>query len=239
MIYFLTSSPFTPGQPTLNPANGMIRRLKQALPGPCRGLFICSDPLRPDLTDRFAEDMRWALAHEGIALSGWSILDGRNAASAGALIASAGLIILAGGHVPTQNAFFHQVGLAAHIAAYDGVLMGISAGSMNSARVVYAQPEMPGEAIDPGYRRFLPGLGVTDAMLLPHYQLVKDDRVDGLRLFEEITFPDSMGRRFYVLPDGSYLLGQDGKETLLGEAYRIENGVMTALTRENEAYPLP
>ena len=126
----------------------------------------------------------------------------------------------------TQNAFFHRVGLPGLMRAYAGVALGVSAGSMNCAKLVYAQPEEAGEAVNPEYRRFLPGLGVTSTMLLPHYQLVKDDTVDGLRLFADITLPDSMGRTFYAIPDGSYLLGEENKETLYGEAYRIRDGRM-------------
>lgn len=37
---------------------------------------------------------------------------------------------------------------------YQGVILGISAGSMNSADVVYAQPEEEGEGIDPEYEKY-------------------------------------------------------------------------------------
>ena len=100
------------------------------------------------------------------------------------------------------------------------------------------QPEEEGEAVSPDYRRFLPGLGVARAMLLPHYQMVRDSRVDGLLLFEEITLPDSAGRVFYAVPDGSFLLGRNGHETLYGEAYRIRDGRMALVCRENEALAL-
>ena len=85
-----------------------------------------------------------------------------------ALVKAAGLIVLAGGHVPTQNAFLCQCGLKEAMKTFDGVVIGISAGSMNCAETVYAQPEEPGEAISKTYRRFLPGLGLTNTMLLPH-----------------------------------------------------------------------
>ena len=104
-----------------------------------------------------------------------------------------------------------------------------------SAALVYAQPEEEGEAASREYRRFLPGLGITKTMLLPHYQMVKDDVLDGMKLFDEITLPDSVGRRFYAIPDGSYLLGRDGRETLYGEAWLIENGKMRQVSKENEA----
>ena len=117
-------------------------------------------------------------------------------------------------------------GLRSLLRDRPGVLMGISAGTMNSADTIYAQPERPGEAVSPEYRRFLPGLGLTETMVLPHYQMVKDDVLDGLRLFADITLPDSLGRTFYAIPDGSYLLIEDGRETLRGEAYEIRDGRM-------------
>ena len=235
MICFLTSSPFTVGSPYLNPQNGFIEKLRQALPGLCRGLFVCSSPDRPDLTDRFAGDMRFALESAGASFSSFQVLDNRNAANAHALVNRADLIIFAGGHVPTQNAFFREIRLKEALRGFQGTVIGISAGSMNSAQTVYAQPEEAGEAVDPAYQRFLPGLGLTQTMLLPHYQMVKDDVVDGLRLFPDITLPDSMGRRFIAIPDGSYLLVQDGKETLFGEGWLIEDGRMEQMQKEGES----
>lgn len=43
-----------------------------------------------------------------------------------------------------------------------------------------------------------------------------------------------MGHRFRVLADGSCILGKDGREALRGEAYLIENGVLTRISREGE-----
>ena len=115
---------------------------------------------------------------------------------------------------------------------YDGIVVGISAGSMNSADVVYSHPEEEGEAVDPDYRRFLAGLNLTKVMLLPHYQDEKDVVLDGLRVYEDIAFPDSMGRTFYAIPDGSYLFIDSGREELRGEAYMIRDGVMSRIAPE-------
>ncbi len=238
MTYFLTSSPFIPGSPHLNPANGFLSELRRALDRPCPALFVCADPDIPERTDRFGQDMRRALEREGFSFTAWTVLDGRNEESAPRLVRQAGLMILAGGHVPTQNAFFQRIGLRALLRGFDGALIGISAGSMNCAETVYAQPELAGEAVSPAYRRFLPGLGITKTMLLPHYQLVKNDEVDGLRVFEDVAYPDSLGRAFFALPDGSYLLGRDGQETIRGEAYRIADGRLERFSGEAEAVPL-
>ncbi len=238
MVYFLTSSPCLPDSPALNPANGFVDELKKALPGPCRALFVCSDPDRPDRTRGFAEDMRSSFARIGVRFTHVQVLERANQERCGELIAGAELIFLVGGHVPTQNEFFQEIDLREELRNWDGVLVGVSAGSMNAAGVVYAQPEEPGEAVDPEYRRFLPGLGLTKTMLLPHYQMVRDKVLDGLRLYEDITYADSVGRRFYVLVDGSYLLGKNGGEELRGEAYLIENGALTQICRENERITL-
>ena len=150
------------------------------------------------------------------------------------LVENSNLIILAGGHVPTQNAFFQKIHLKDLLKDYDGILIGISAGSMNCAKTVYAQPEETGEAVDPSYEKFIEGLGITETMILPHYQSVKDDLLDGMRLFEDITYGDSYGHVFYAIPDGTYLYIEEDKEELRGEAYRIKDGKMEIFCKENE-----
>lgn len=133
------------------------------------------------------------------------------------------VIILGGGHVPTQQRFFEKLGLRDNIRGFEGIVIGISAGSMNCADIVYAQPEEPGEATDPNYKRFIRGLGLTDWNVLPHYQLVRDNYIDGQHLFNDVSIPDSDGHRFVVLVDGSYIYEHDGEATVYGEAYLIEN----------------
>ena len=77
-------------------------------------------------------------------------------------------------------------------------------------------------------------MDLTKTMLLPHYQNVKDNVLDGMRLFEDITLPDSVGKTFYAIPDGSYLLIKDGKEELRGEAYEIQNGSIKQISSNGE-----
>ncbi len=238
MIYFLTSSTCMPDSPALNPVNGFVEELQKALPKLCRALFICSDPDQPSLTYGFAEDMRDSFAEIGVSFTDVTVLERANQDQCAELVAGAGFIALAGGHVPTQNAFFRDISLRECLRNWGGVLMGVSAGSMNSADLVYAQPEEPGEAIDPDYQRWLTGLGLTKHNTIPHYNQDKDWLLDGLRLYEDITYADSIGHRFWVLVDGSYILGRDGREELRGEAYLIENGSIRQISREGEVIPI-
>lgn len=240
MILFLTSSPCVPNadRAILNPANGFVERLWDALPPESNALFICSDPDSYELTDRFANDMADAFREADMPFGDLAVLDGRNPEDAAELIAWSDIIILAGGHVPTQNRFFQETGLANLLRDYPGIIMGISAGTMNSAAMVYAQPELEGESIDPDYARFIPGLELTFVNVLPHYQKVKDDILDGRRLFEDITYPDSVGHTFFALVDGSYIYSRDGHTELLGEAYRLEEGRMEQISEEGDCIPL-
>ncbi len=239
MIAFITSSPFREDvdRPTFSNENGFADRIRAALPECPRCLFVCSDPDAHDFTCRIGADIFMAFANMGIHFSSYHVLDDQNADRAGELVKNADLIVLAGGHVPTQNAFFQKIGLRQLLQGHPGVAMGISAGSMNSADVVYAQPEEEGESASE-FVRFLPGLGLTTIQILPHYQKVKDWWLDGKRLFEDITYADSLGHTFYALPDFSYVISDGCRETLFGEAYRVRDGVLTPLTQNGDVLTL-
>lgn len=236
MIAFLTSSPFREDvdRPTFSNQNGFVDRIRGCLPPNPRCLYICSSPERPDLNCLFGADVFMAFANAGIHFSAYQVLDRRNAHRAAQLVVDTDLIVLAGGHVPTQNAFFQKIGLRQLLGNYPGVVMGISAGSMNCADVVYSQPEESGESA-PEFQRFLPGLGLTHVQVLPHYQKCKDMWLDGKRLFEDITYADSVGNAFYAIPDFSYIVDDGRFATLFGEGYRIQNGILERLTSHGDA----
>ncbi|MDD7388714.1 MAG: Type 1 glutamine amidotransferase-like domain-containing protein [Lachnospiraceae bacterium] len=245
MRLFLTSSPCDDRVPEgvslpciLNEANGFVKRMSEGWKPESRGLIISAYPDHFAMNDEMKDTFYKAFSYYGMTFSCMDICDSRNEADADRLIAQSDMIILAGGHVPTQNAFFRRIGLKERIRGYTGTVMGISAGTMNCAETVYAQPEEEGESVDPSYERFIPGLGLTDVMILPHYQKVKDYYLDGQRLYEDITYKDSMGRKFYALVDGSYVLVQDGKTRICGLAYLISDGVLTQICSEGEELEL-
>ena len=218
-------------------ANRLVDALKARWPDHARVLFIPADPDDVEKTASYRSAFLYAFPFHGMTVGTYTVFDRQNGDAVDAL-SGYDVIILSGGHVPTQNSFFRRIGLAGKIAGYEGLVIGISAGTMNCAGTVYAHPELEGEAVDPGYRRFLPGLGLTKRMVLPHYQTIKDDVLDGLRVFEDIACPDSHGREFYALPDGSYILSENGTETLYGEAYRIKDGEITLICNNNESLVL-
>ena len=245
MTLFLTSSPCDDNVPEgcelpciYFERNGFVANLQRYVAPGGRLLVIAAWPDDFARNDEMTQSVADCFAWHGMGFSAVNVLDSRNQDRAPELIAQSDVILLAGGHVPTENAFFKQIGLRALLADYSGVIMGVSAGSMNAADTVYVQPEEAGEAVDPHFVRWTQGLGLTDKNILPHYNMVRDNILDGLRLFEDVTYPDSVGHPLYVLLDGSYILESEGKSTLYGEAYLLHNGVMELICREGESITL-
>ena len=240
---FMTSSPMgayrsteAPSFKGINPANGMVEELKSYWREDSRCLLISAFPDAFGLNDGMRADFERIFRETGLSVKCMDLCDLRSGKEIIAQLPLYDMVILGGGHVPTQKRVFDEIGLREALRGWDGIVMGISAGSMNCADLVYAQPEMPGEALDPSYQKFIRGLGLTDVNVLPHYQAVKDDRVDGLRLMEEITYPDSAGRTFYAIVDGSYVLQTKERKEIHGEAYRIADGAIRKICGAGEVY---
>ena len=243
MTLFLTGSPTRFGEPFFTQDNGFRAEVQAALAavtGPNRKprvLLVSAAPDDRGFTDSVKKGMSDCIHASGIGTEKIVMLDRRNAAKAPELVRWADWIILCGGHVPTQNRFIHEIGLKELMKSFDGVVMGCSAGSMNCADYVYSHPELPGEARDPQYKRWLRGLGLTDINLVPHFEQVRYALVDGLRLFEDVAFPDSWGHRFYTFRDGGYVIQKKGRPAeLRGEAYEITRGAMRRISEENKSY---
>ena len=245
MVLFLTSSPCEDNVPEgcglpciYFERNEFVANLQRHVAPGGRFLVIAAWPDEHDRNDDIARSFAGCFAWHGMEFRQVDVLDSRNQAEAAELVAYSDVILLSGGHVPTENAFFKQIGLRELLADYPGVIMGVSAGSMNAADIVYVQPEEAGEAVDPNFIRWTQGLGLTDKNILPHYNQVRDNILDGLRLFEDVTYPDSAGHPLYVLLDGSYILEADGESTLYGESYLLHNGVMELICHEGESITL-
>lgn len=218
----------------LMPDNGLVESLKRQWKENTNILIISADPDAIEINDSIRSVFEISFPLSGLPVNEMVICDRRNPEVLREM-AKYDIVILAGGHVPTQNAFFEEIYLKEILKDYEGILIGISAGSMNSAEIVYAQPELEGESIDKEYQRFIPGLGITNLMILPHYQAIKDDVLDGKRLFEDITYPDSNGREFLALVDGSYITIEKEQTTLYGEAYLIKDGEIRQICRKDES----
>ncbi len=240
MKVFLTSSPTGPldnSRPVdgVDRKNGFLVHLKKYWKENARCLIISAFPADDAANDDMKIGMKSAFSRCGLSIEVFDVWDNRTKDYSKEALHSYDVVFLGGGHVPTENEFFHRIELREKIKNYTGVVIGISAGTMNAADKVYVQPELPGEAINPEFSREAVGLGLTKTNILPHYQMVKDWKLDGMRLFDDITYGDSWGREFLALCDGSYLFIEEEKELVIGEAYVITNGNIYQVCWENQA----
>ena len=238
MKLFLTSSPGGSacvngiwGPASFDKSNGFLDRFKKACMGAKSCLIISSDPDHMAMNDEMRNFYAEAFRHSHMNVTKVDICDHRNEQSVICRLHDYDVLILSGGHVPTENAFFHRLRLRERIQHYRGAVVGISAGTMNCAEVVYAAPEEPGEAIDPEYQKYIQGLGLTNINILPHFQKIWDTKLDGLHMVNDICVPDSRVRPIYALPDGSYFYKENGKTTLYGEAWMFHKGRCTKLCK--------
>ena len=230
---FLTSSPNGPRSdpfPGLDHRNGFTERLKKIWKDQARALIISSVPDDHAQSLGMAAHYTQAFANEGMRISSFEIWDHTTKPAS----LDHDCIFLSGGPTFIQGRFFEEIGLREKLIDYDGIVIGISAGTMNSAKIVYAQPEFPGDTADPNYVRFYPGLGLTDIQVLPHYQEEKDSVLDGLRVYEDITYADSAGNSFYAFPDGTYIYISENSELICGEAYLISDGKIKKISDEGD-----
>ena len=204
--------------------NGLLKEIQAAWKKDSKVMIISGSPEYYDKNDSILFCLKGAFSLSNLSASEVLLCDERSKEIIESL-PETDVLILAGGHVPTQNSFMKELRLKERLHDWDGLLIAWSAGSMNCAETVYAGPELPGEAIDPDYQRWIDGLGITKTNIFPHFEALRDEVLDGMRLIEDITYADSMGHEIIALNDGSYIVADNGIETLYGEAYSILNGV--------------
>ena len=214
--------------------NGQLDKIKSFWRENAKVMLISASPDDYDRNDGLLYCLKESFNMSGLSVSFFVMCDSRTEELIEQL-REMDVIILAGGHVPTQNAFMKRIGLKERLRGYEGLVLAWSAGSMNCAELVYAGPEFEGEAIDPYYQRWISGLGLTKVNILPHFQDLKEEVLDGLRVIEDITYTDSMGHEILALNNGSYIVVDNGIETLYGEAYSILDGCLKQICRNGEA----
>lgn len=212
--------------------NGLLDTIRSFWKDDSRVLIISGSPEFYDKNDSVLFCLSRAFPMSGLSTSGFFMCDKRNREIIQGLL-EMDVLILAGGHVPTQNVFLKELRLKERLRGWDGLLIAWSAGAMNCADMVYSGPELPGEARDPDFQRWISGLGITRTNIFPHFEQLRDEVLDGMRLIEDITYPDSMGHEILAMNNGSYILVENGIETLCGEAYSILDGKLKQICWKN------
>lgn len=217
---------------------GLLDTIRSCWKADSKVMIISGSPSFYDKNDSVESCMKESFSLSGLSFTEFLMCDERNKEII-ARIPEMDVVILAGGHVPSQNVFLKELQVKERLQHWNGLLIAWSAGSMNCAETVYAGPELPGEAVDPDYRRWISGLGITRTNIFPHFEDLKEEILDGMRLIEDITYADSIGHEIIALNNGSYILiNEDSTETIYGEAYSIFDGKLTRIGSDNEQISL-
>lgn len=231
MVLYLTSSFIPQDEKDLTSKSfdnyGFFDDLKEEWPGKANFLFVPSDTYAKDENDAQLKAVLDTFGASNLSIENYKILDEETPAKE--LVQWADIVFLAGGHAPTQLSFMKRVGLKNALNGFKGIVIGVGAGSMNSAYYVYHMPELKGEALDPNFVRFSDGLDLTNIQIIPHWDYFKNLTLDGLDVIEDIIVPDSFGCRFYLICDGSYFKEKNGKTFFKGKGEIIEDGIITPL----------
>ena len=129
MIAFLTSSPCgayrrEESSPLpVNSANGLLDRLRACWPQDARILTIAADPDAHRINDSIETWYYSLFPLSGLSFSEVRTCDSRDEGAVNDLWRY-NVVILSGGHVPTQNEYFKRIGLCDLLKQYHGVLMG-------------------------------------------------------------------------------------------------------------------
>ena len=142
MRYYLCSSLVDYSKMELHNEFHWIEDLLKHISFPCHALMVASSPDDIEKTRHYAQEIVDVMNKHNLCLSEFDVLDRTCTKSTKELIEKADIIIAMGGHVPTQNAFFQEIDLKKYLQNFNGIWIGSSAGSMNSATLVYAQPEL-------------------------------------------------------------------------------------------------
>lgn len=187
MVLFLTSS-FVKYQPMneyvpcpLDESNSFGDNLRKYWVPDARFLIFVSDPSDEKMAEHMALEMQHAFSMAGFSISeircfnyqsikNYRLQNGCSSETAARAALKealewADVFFLSGGHAPTENRFIKECDLKSLLhnsEIFDGIFIGLSAGTINAADEAYLIPELPGESIDPDFVRFTDGLGFTN-----------------------------------------------------------------------------
>lgn len=229
MVIFLTSSfieyateaDYTPKP--LDGSNGFKENLSRYWKTDARVLYFVGDPDDFSENDFKKREFENCLKLAGFSVAEVKIFDHRCREDLRSLMHWADVVYLSDGRGPKQNTFINEAGLKEALQEFEGIFIGLSAGTINAADEVFMIPELPGEVSDPDFPYHMKGLGLTQMNIIPHIQYFTRISFDGKRLIEDILRPQSRKHRFYLITDGSYFMINGDSAFFYGKGWALEN----------------
>lgn len=209
--------------------NSFLNNLKKNLTNTKKFVLVASDPDNYDKNDLFLKMDIEALKLSDLCFDEYLVLDQRNTWDIENVLKDASLIFLSGGNTLLQNKFFNSINLKKYIND-NSVVIGISAGSINSAKDAYNSPESEEDLNSSPY---LHGLELTNINIEPHFSL-SNLNDDSKKIQMKAILSESNKRILYGLIDGAYIIKTSSKCMLYGESYKIQNGIIKKICNDDE-----
>lgn len=162
-------------------------------------------------TDKYFKFFLNMFEEKGIHFKEACVVDSRmTAKQAQSTVEAADVVWLSGGNTPVEFAYLQEYGLAEIIKNHSGVVIGMSAGSINLADTAICTRDCEHD-----YQQIYPGLGCVRISVEPHFVLSK---------FSDEILELSENYVIYGLCDESVIVCEDGNTEFYGEIYKIEKG---------------
>ena len=236
MIFFLTSqctlSNYENNVKTntfFDKSNNFVENLKEKCKKTINFVYLANNPTLHEDNDLSGKLVCKAFKDEGFGIKSFSIIDDRNLQNSESLIKNADVLFLRGGILEDAITFFKQNKLDEYIKNSNAVVIGQSAGSMILSENVYQYPETKEELT---LKRFIKGFGFFDLMLIPHFNPVYGNELtdSSFDMINDFYLPDSKGKKFIALENGSYIIIENDMANIYGNAYIIKDAHITQIS---------
>lgn len=202
--------------------NDFVKNMKESIKGNNKFVIIASDPYNYEQNDYYLKLDMDALSFSGLNFKENVVLDNRNKDDIANVLNNSSLIFLSGGDTFQQNRFFNEMNLKEYIKKTDACIVGISAGAINSAKIVFNSPEEEKDLTNP---TILEGLDLTTINVEPHFDCDKLGKIQMNAILKE-----SNNRVVYGLPDKSYIFNNK----IYGKCYRVYKGNIELISNDDE-----
>lgn len=202
--------------------NKFLKNMKESIKDYNKFVIIASDPDNYELNDNYLKLDTEILALSGLKFKESLVLDNRNKEDIGNILKNSSLIFLSGGNTFQQNMFLNAIKLKDYIKETDACIVGISAGAINSAEIVFSSPE---NEKDLTRSVILKGLALTTINVEPHFDLDNPNKIQMDSIIKE-----SINRIIYGLPDKSYIFNNK----VYGKCYRIYKENIELISNDDE-----
>lgn len=202
--------------------NEFLKNMKENIKNYNKFVIIASDPDNYELNDNYLKLDTEILGLSGLKFKESLVLDNRNKEDIGNILKNSSLIFLSGGNTFQQNMFLNAIKLKDYIKETDACIVGISAGAINCADIVFNSPESEKSL---AHSTILKGLALTTINVEPHFDLDNLNKIQIDSIIEE-----SNNRIIYGLPDKSYIFNNK----IYGKCYRIYKENIELISNDDE-----